>query len=71
MIAKNIPQFQAINLLSIRLNPSRLDDRGAIEDTFRQNSTKYHQNCRQMFSKVERATKRAAEIQNDPGDGHA
>ena len=38
MIAKNIPQFQAINLLPIRLNPSRLDDRGIIEDTLRKNS---------------------------------
>ncbi len=68
MIAENIPQFQAINLLPIRLDPSRLDDGGGIEDTLRRNSAKYHQNCRQMFSncKLERATKRAAGIQNDP-----
>ena len=73
MIAKYIPQFQAIDLLPIRLDPSRLDDGGGIEDTLRRNSAKYHQNCRQMFSncKLERATKRAAEIQNDPGEGHS
>ena len=44
-----------------------------LKDTLGQNSAKYHQNCRQMFSncKVERATKRAVEILNDPGEGHA
>ena len=73
MIAKNLPRFQAINLLPIRLDPSRLDDGGGIENTLRQNSAKYHQNCCQMFSncKLDRATKRAAEIQIDPGEGHA
>ena len=71
MIAKNIPQFQSINLLPIKLDPSRLDDGGGIEDTLRQNSAKYHQNCRQMFSncKLQRATKRAADIQSDPVEG--
>ena len=73
MIAKNLPQFQAIHQLPIRLDPSRLDEGGGIEDTLRRNSAKYHQNCRKMFDsyKLERATKRAAEIQNDPGEGHS
>ena len=72
-IAKNIPQFQATNLLPIGLDPFRLDDGGGIEDTLRKNGAKYHHNCRLMFSncKLERATKRAAEIQSDPGEGHA
>ncbi|KAL0198142.1 hypothetical protein M9458_006682, partial [Cirrhinus mrigala] len=72
MIAKNIPLFQAINLLPIRLDTSRLDDGGGIEDTLRRNGAMYHQNCRKMFSnyKLKRATKRAAETQNDPGEGH-
>ena len=61
-IAKNIPQFQSLNLLPIRLDPSRLDDGGGIEDTLRKNKAKYHHNCYQMFSncKLERAIKRAA-----------
>lgn len=73
MIAKNIPNFHAINLLPIRLDPSRLDDGGDIEDTLRKNSAKYHQTCRQMFNncKLECTTKRAAEIQNDHGEVHA
>lgn len=50
MLAKNIPQFQAINLLPIKLEPSRLDDGGGIEDTLRRNSAKYHQTCRLMFN---------------------
>lgn len=70
MLATNIPQFQAINLLPIKVDPSRLDDGGGIEDTLRRNSAKYHQTCRLMFnnSKLERATKRAAEIQNSPDE---
>ena len=66
MLAMNIPQFQAINLLPVKLDPSRLDDRGGIEDTLRRNRAKYHQTCRLMFnnSKLERAAKRAVEIQN-------
>ena len=33
----------------------------------------YHQSCRLMLSnsKLERARKRAADIQNDPGEGHS
>lgn len=34
-------------------------------DTLRRNSAKYH-NC-----KLERARKRAAEMQKDPGEGHS
>lgn len=70
MLATNIPQFQAINLLPIKVDPSRLDDGGGIEDTLRRNSAKYHQTCRLMFnnSKLQRATKRAAEIQNSPDE---
>ena len=49
MIAKNLPQFQAIHQLPIRLDPSRLDEGGGIEETLRRNSAKYHQNCRKMF----------------------
>ena len=72
MLAKNVPQFQSIHLMPIKLDPSRLDDGGGIEDTLRRNSAKYHQKCRQMFSncKLERATKRAAKIKSDPVEGH-
>ncbi len=68
MLATNIPQFQAINLLPIKLDPSQLDDGCDVEDTLRRNSAKYHQTCRLMFNnrKLEHATKRAAEIQNSP-----
>ena len=73
MLATNIPLFQEINRLPIRLDISRLDGGGGIEDTLRQNNAKYHPNCRQMFSncKLERARKRAAQIQNDSGEGHS
>ena len=73
MIARNIPQFQAINLLPIKLDPSRLDDGSGIEDTLRRHNSKYHHRCRNMFSnyKLERAAKRAAEIQNSPDESHS
>ena len=50
-----------------------MDEGGGIEETLRQNSAKYHQNCRKMFDsyKLQCATKRAAEIQNDTGEGHS
>lgn len=73
MLATNIPHFQAINLLPMKLDPSRLDDGGGIEDTLRRNNAKYHHKCRLMFNncKLERATKRATEIQNNPGESRA
>ena len=33
MIARNVPQFQAINLLPIKRDPSHLDDGSGIEKT--------------------------------------
>ena len=72
MIAKNLLQFQAIPQLLIRLDPSRLDKGGGIEDILRCNSAKY-QNCCKMFdsNKLECATKKAAEIHNDPRERHS
>ena len=49
MIAKTLPQFQAIHLLLIRFDPSRFSDACGIKDILRQNSAKHHQNCRKMF----------------------
>ncbi len=70
MIATNVPLFQAINQLPIRLDMSRLDDGGGTEETLRRNNAKYHQSCHLMCnnSKLECARKRAADIQNDPGE---
>ena len=64
MIATNVPLFQAINQQPIRLDMSRLDDGGGIEETLRRNNAKYHRSCRLMFSnsKLEHARKRAADI---------
>jgi hypothetical protein len=45
MIASNITLFQAINQLSITLDPIRLDEDDGIEETLRRNNAKYHQNC--------------------------
>jgi hypothetical protein len=44
MIATNIPLFQAINQLSIILDPIRLDEGGGSEETLRRNIANYHQN---------------------------
>ena len=62
MIARNVPQFQAINLLPIKLDPSRLDDGSGIEDTLRRHHANHR--CGNMFSnyKLKSAAKRAAEI---------
>ncbi len=59
MIAANVPLFQAINQLPIRLDMSRLGDISGIEETLRKNNAKYHRSCRLMFSnnKLERARK--------------
>ena len=73
MIAIKVPLFQEINQQPIRLDMSRLDDGGGIEETLRRNNAKYHRSCRLMFSnsKLDHARKRAADIQNDPGEGHS
>jgi hypothetical protein len=71
MIASNITLFQAINQLSITLDPIRLDEDDGIEETLRRNNAKYHQNCRLLFNntKLERARKKEAssEISSDDG----
>lgn len=71
MLAKNIPLFEAINQLPIRLNTSRLNEGSGIEMTLRNNNAKYHRTCRLLFNnyKLERANKRSSTIQSDPGEG--
>ncbi len=61
-IATNVPLFQAMNALPIKLDPARLDEGGGIDQTLRRNNAKYHQSCRLMFnnSKLKRAQKRAS-----------
>lgn len=61
-IAKNVPQFKAMNALPILLDPVRLDEGNGIEATLRRCKAKYHQNCRLKFNntKLERARKREA-----------
>ena len=73
MIATNVPLFQAFNQLPIRLDMSQLDNGGGIEETLRRNNAKYHRSCSLIFSnsKLERARKRAADIQNEPCEGHS
>ncbi len=48
-IATNVPLFQAMNALPIKLDPARLDEGGGIDQTLRRNNAKYHQSCRLMF----------------------
>ena len=71
MIAANIPLFQAIKQLPIKLDMSRLDDGSGYEETLRKNNGKYHRSCRLMFANrmLERARKRAANNLNDPCQG--
>ena len=71
MIAANVPLFQAIKQLPIKLDMSRLDDGSCYEETLRNNNGKYHRSCRLMFANrmLERARKRAAKNLNDPCQG--
>ena len=73
MIAANVPLFQAIKRLPIKLDMSRLDDGSCYEETLRNNNGKYHRSCRLMFANrmLERARKRAAKNLNDPCQGPA
>ena len=58
MIATNIPLFQAIHQLPIRLDMSRLDDGGGIEETLRRNSANTEKeqcnNAGEGYSKMRR-----------------
>ena len=69
-IATNVPLFQAMNALPIKLDPARLDEGGGIDQTLRRNNAKYHQSCRLMFnnSKLKRAQKRASSTNDETTD---
>ncbi|XP_042216893.1 loricrin-like [Homarus americanus] len=45
-LAKNIPLFNSINALPIRLDMETLDDGDGIAETMRKNTAKYHESCR-------------------------
>ena len=72
-MAKNIPQlFNVINQLLIKLDPSRLDGGSRFGNTLRQHFATVDNNGRLMFtnSQLERATKRASDIQSNASKTH-
>eukprot|EP00745_Piridium_sociabile_P026549 TRINITY_DN4240_c0_g1_i3.p1 TRINITY_DN4240_c0_g1~~TRINITY_DN4240_c0_g1_i3.p1 ORF type:complete len:1496 (-),score=398.92 TRINITY_DN4240_c0_g1_i3:837-5324(-) len=62
LLGKNIPRFNSINEMPIKLYPARLDDGSGIEKTLMKNKAQYHVSCRLLFNntKLERAEKRSA-----------
>lgn len=72
MLARNIPLFNGIHQMPIKLDPNRLDQGNGIEESLRVNNAKYHQSCRLSFSnsKLERARKRSAAT-NISDDAHS
>ena len=72
MLARNIPLFNGIHQMPIKLDPNRLDQGNGIEESLRVNNAKYQQSCRLSFSnsKLERARKRSAAT-NISDDAHS
>ena len=68
LLARNIPQFQSVSQLPIKLDPARLDDGSGIQETLKTNHAQYHASCRILFNntKLQRAQKR----KRPTGDGN-
>ena len=67
LLARNIPQFQSVNQLPIKLDPARFDDGSGKQETLKTNQAQYHVSCRILFNSTQ--LQRAQKRKRPSGDG--